>query len=63
MIVFNDMVADVLSNKKCQLVVTESSIRGKKPNISLVFITQSPFVYTKNYLTKFYPLPFHENSR
>ena len=38
LIVFNDMTADVLSNKKLNPVVTELFIRGRKLNISLVFI-------------------------
>ena len=42
------MIADMLSNKKFNQVVTESFIRGRKLNISLVFITQSSFVVPKN---------------
>ena len=34
------MIADMLSNKKLNPIVTELFIRGRKPNISLVFITQ-----------------------
>ena len=41
LIVFNDMIADIRTNKKPNLVVTEIFIRGKKQNIFLVFITQS----------------------
>ena len=37
------MVADMLSNKKPNPIVTEFFIRGRKLNISLVFITQSYF--------------------
>ena len=40
LIVFDDMIADI-KNKKLNLVVTELFIRGRKLNISLVFITQS----------------------
>ena len=40
LILFDDMVADMLSNKKLNPIVTEFFIRGRKPNISLVFITQ-----------------------
>ena len=47
-IVFDDMIADILSNKKLNPVVTELFIRGRKLNISLVFITQSYFVVPKN---------------
>ena len=41
LIVFNDMIADILSNKKLSLIVTEIFIRGRKLNISSVFIAQS----------------------
>ena len=43
LIVFDDMIADMINNKKLNSVVTELSIRGRKQNISLVFITQSYF--------------------
>ena len=46
--VFDDMIADILSNKKLNPVVTELFIRGRKLNISLVFITQSYFAVPKN---------------
>ena len=36
-IVFDDMIADMVYNKKLNPVVTELFIRGKKLNISLVF--------------------------
>ena len=39
LIVFDNMIADVLSNKKLNPIVTELFIRGRKLNISLVFIT------------------------
>ena len=40
-IVFDDMIADILCNKKLNPKVTELFIRGQKLNIYLVFITQS----------------------
>ena len=43
MIVFSDMIADILNP-----IVAELFIRGRKLNISLVFITQSNFVAPKN---------------
>ena len=43
LIIFDDMIADMLSNKKRNAIVTELFIRGRKLNISLVFITQSYF--------------------
>ena len=38
-IVFDDMIADMINNKKLNPVVTELFIRGRKLNISIVFIT------------------------
>ena len=43
LIVFDDMIADMVSNEKLNPIVTELFIRGRKLNISLVFITQSYF--------------------
>ena len=43
LIVFDDMIADMINNKKLNSVVTELFIRGSKLNISIVFITQSYF--------------------
>ena len=48
LIVFDDMVADMLSNKKLNLIVTELFIRGRKLNISLVFITHTYFAIPKD---------------
>ena len=42
------MIADTLSNKKLNPVITQLFIRAKKLNISLVFITQSYFAFPKN---------------
>ena len=47
LIVFDDMIANMLTNKKLNPTVTELFIRGKKLNLSLVFITQSYFVVSK----------------
>ena len=41
LIVFDDMLADIMSNKKFQAVVKELLFRSRKLNISLIFITQS----------------------
>ena len=38
LITFDDMISDMLSNKKLNPVITEFLIRGWKRNISLVFI-------------------------
>ena len=42
-IVFDDMIADMESNKKFSPIVTEVLLRGRKLNISLAFILQSYF--------------------
>ena len=47
-IVFDDMIADMLSNKKVNPIVTALFIKGRKLNISLVFIMQSYFTVPKN---------------
>ena len=41
------MIADMINNKKLNSIVTELFIRGRKLNISLVFITQSYFKVPK----------------
>ena len=43
LIVFDDMIADMESNKKFSLIVTELFLRGRKLNISHAFISQSYF--------------------
>ena len=48
LIVFDDMTADMINNKKLNSIVTELFIRGRKLNISLVFITQSYFKVPKD---------------
>ena len=47
LIVLDDMIADMIQNKKLNSIVTELFIRGRKINISLVFITQSYFTVPK----------------
>ena len=47
LIVFDEMIGDMLSNKKINPIVTELFIRRRKLNISLVFIAQSYFVVPK----------------
>ena len=37
------MIADMLSNKKRKRIFTKLFIRGRKENISLIFITQFYF--------------------
>ena len=48
LIVFGDMIAHVIHNKKLNSVVTELFIRGRKLNISLLFITQPYFKVPKD---------------
>ena len=61
LLVSDDMIADILSNKETTPVVTELFIRRRKLNISLVFITQSYVVIPKNIRlnsTRFYIMKF-----
>ena len=48
LIIFDDMVADMINNKKLNSIVTELFIRGRKLNISYVFIKQSYFKVPKD---------------
>ena len=45
---FDDMIADMINNKKLYSIVTDLFIRDRKLNISLVFITQSYFKVPKD---------------
>ena len=47
LIVFGDMIADMINNKKLNSII-KLFIRGRKLNISLVFITQSYFKVPKD---------------
>ena len=42
------MISQMLSNKKPNLIATELFIRGRKLNLSFVFIAQSYFAVLKN---------------
>ena len=48
LIVFDDVIADMLCNKKVNPIVNELFLRGRKINISLVFITKSYFAVPKS---------------
>ena len=48
MIVFDDVIADMINNKKINPIVTELFMRGRKLSISIVFITQSYFKVPKD---------------
>ena len=47
LIVFDDMIADIMTNKKSQAIIEELFVRCRKLNISLVLITQSYFSVPK----------------
>ena len=47
LIVFGDVIADIMTNKKFQVIIKELFIRCRKLNISLVFNTQSYFSVPK----------------
>ena len=48
LIVFDNLIADMIQNKKLNSINTELFIRGRKLNVSLVFITQSYFKVPKD---------------
>ena len=48
LIIFDDMIADMINNNKLNPIVTELFIRGRKLNISIVFIIQSYFKVPKD---------------
>ena len=48
LIVFDDMIADIMANKNFQAIIKELFIRCRKVNISLAFITQSYFSVPKD---------------
>ena len=48
LIVFDDMIADIMTNKKFQSIIKELFIRCRKLNISLAFVTESYFSVPKD---------------
>ena len=48
LIVFDDMIADIMANKKFQAIIKDLFIRCTKLNISLIFIPQSYFSVPKD---------------
>ena len=57
LVVFNDMITNMLSNKKFNQTVTWIFIGGRKSNVSLLFMTQSYFGVPKDirlYSTHFF---------
>ena len=45
---FDDMITDMVNNKKLNSIITQLFIRGRKLNFSLVFITESYFKVSKD---------------
>ena len=51
LIVFDDIIADIMNKKNFQAIMKELFIRCRKLNISLVFITQSYFSVPKDIIS------------
>ena len=62
LIVSDDMISDILRDKRLNSIVTELFIRGRELDISLVFITIL-FRCTGKYQTKFKTLFYYKNSK
>ena len=62
-IVFDDMIVDIMSDRKFRAIIKELFIRYRKLNISLVFITQYYFSVPKRCKIKFNTLFHHENKQ
>ena len=50
LIVSDDMIADIINNKKVNSIATKLFIRGRKLSVYLVFITQSYFKVSKDFI-------------
>ena len=48
LIVFDDMITDIMTNRRFQSIIKELFIRCRKLNISFVFVTQSYFSVPKD---------------
>ena len=48
LLAFDDMITDVINNKKLNPIVTELFIRGRKLNISIVFFLSKTSYLFKN---------------
>ena len=46
-LIFDYMIADVMSNKRFQAIIKELFIKCRKLNVALIFITQSYFSIPK----------------
>ena len=58
LIIFDDMISHVMSDKKAQQIVKDLFIICRKLNISLCFLTHIIFFSTKKCKIKLYPLYF-----
>ena len=63
LIVFDDIIADMINNTKLNSIVTELFIRGRKLNISIAFITQSYFKLPKDVILNSTHFFYFENSK
>ena len=63
LIVFDDMIANMINNKNLNPVVTELFIKGRKLDISIVFITQSYFKVPKDVRLNSTAFFYYENSK
>ena len=63
LVVFEDIIADMISNKKLNPVVTELFIRGSKLNIPIAFITQLYFKVPKDVTLNSTHFFYHENCK
>ena len=63
LIVFDDMIADIMTNKKFQSIIKELFTRCRKINNSLVFITQSYFSVPKDLNSRHYLIMKINNKR
>ena len=57
------MIADMIKNRKLDSIVTELFIRGRKLDISIVFITQSYFKVPEDVRLNTTHLCYHKNSK
>ena len=48
LIVFDDVITDMINNRKLNSIVAEPVFRGRKLNVYLAFITQSYFKVPKD---------------
>ena len=63
LIFFDDMIADMINDKKLNPVVTELFIRGRKIGLSLIFISQSCLEIPKDVTLNSTHFFFNENSK